>query len=197
MNEYLPWWQGALAFGALTILFQLLIARPLGVAGSWAKVLERKAEKERQAQRDAMQDSNAFLEATLAEFGEEEIDAAALDEADTDTAEKQRTAIPWAAHVVFLLSILIGAMLTAYWHGDFSVQMELSALHTQYSGGSIHIWITLLIGGLFVGLGTQMAGGCTSGHGLSGCANLAPASFLSTALFFASAVVFSLLLDGM
>lgn len=197
MGEYLSWWQGALAFGALTVLFQLLLRAPLGVSGSWAKLLDRKGEKEKEAQREAMQESNAFLEATLAEFGEQQVESAELEGSGVSTEPaSKRPPVPWLAHVLFLGSIFVGAMLTTFLRGDLAIQMELSALHTQYSGGSIHIWITLLIGGLFVGLGTQMAGGCTSGHGLSGCANMAPASLLSTALFFMSAVIFSLLLEG-
>jgi hypothetical protein len=195
MTDYLPWWQGALAFAALTILFQLLISKPLGVAGSWAKLLDRKAEKEKARQREAMQESNAFLAATLAEFGEDQVDDAGSSGA-ADTAPGKATVVPWGAHVVFLLCILLGAMITAYLRGDFHLQMELSPLHTKYSGDTLNVWITLLIGGVFVGLGTQMAGGCTSGHGLSGCANLAPASFVATALFFGSAVVFSMLLGA-
>ncbi|MEJ2440745.1 MAG: YeeE/YedE thiosulfate transporter family protein, partial [Gammaproteobacteria bacterium] len=40
-----------------------------------------------------------------------------------------------------------------------------------------------------VGMGTQMAGGCSSGHGLSGCANLSWSSLLATGIFFSTAVV--------
>ncbi|MEJ2392658.1 MAG: YeeE/YedE thiosulfate transporter family protein [Gammaproteobacteria bacterium] len=44
-------------------------------------------------------------------------------------------------------------------------------------------------GGFLVGMGTQMAGGCSSGHGLSGCANLSWSSLLATGIFFSTAVV--------
>ena len=45
-----------------------------------------------------------------------------------------------------------------------------------------------LIGGL-IGFGAKLAGGCTSGNGLSGTAALSPASLAATATFFATAIV--------
>jgi uncharacterized membrane protein YedE/YeeE len=51
---------------------------------------------------------------------------------------------------------------------------------------------TLLVGGLCVGFGTRMAGGCTSGHGLCGTSRLSKRSLVATATFMAAgiAVVF-------
>lgn len=43
-------------------------------------------------------------------------------------------------------------------------------------------------GGLALGYGARWAGGCTSGHGLSGCAAGSPDSLAATATFFAVAV---------
>jgi uncharacterized membrane protein YedE/YeeE len=49
-------------------------------------------------------------------------------------------------------------------------------------------------GGMLVGFGTRLAGGCSSGHGLSGCGRLRPVSLLATAVFFGTAVLVSFLL---
>jgi uncharacterized membrane protein YedE/YeeE len=46
----------------------------------------------------------------------------------------------------------------------------------------------LAAGGLALGYGARCAGGCTSGHGLSGCAAGSPDSLATTAIFFAAAV---------
>jgi uncharacterized membrane protein YedE/YeeE len=51
-------------------------------------------------------------------------------------------------------------------------------------------------GGMLVGFGTAMCGGCSAGHGLTGSARLFPGSLLSTAVFFGTAVAVSLLLCG-
>jgi len=41
--------------------------------------------------------------------------------------------------------------------------------------------------GLLVGFGTRLGGGCTSGHGVCGLANLSPRSLIATATFMAVA----------
>lgn len=46
----------------------------------------------------------------------------------------------------------------------------------------------ILGGGFLVGFGTAYAGGCTSGHGISGIADLQPASMLALAGFFAGGI---------
>ncbi len=44
------------------------------------------------------------------------------------------------------------------------------------------------IGGLLVGFGTRMGGGCTSGHGVCGIARLSARSIVATVIFMAVAV---------
>jgi uncharacterized membrane protein YedE/YeeE len=47
----------------------------------------------------------------------------------------------------------------------------------------------MVIGGLLVGYGTALSGGCTSGHGVCGLARLSPRSIAATAVFLAVAIV--------
>jgi hypothetical protein len=42
------------------------------------------------------------------------------------------------------------------------------------------------LAGLLVGLGTRLAGGCTSGHGVCGISRLAPRSLAATAVYLLS-----------
>jgi len=44
------------------------------------------------------------------------------------------------------------------------------------------------LGGLLVGFGTRMGGGCTSGHGVCGVARLSSRSIIATAIFMAVAM---------
>lgn len=48
--------------------------------------------------------------------------------------------------------------------------------------------VLLLVGGM-IGYGARLAGGCTSGHGISGCSAGSPESFAATATFFGVAIV--------
>jgi len=52
----------------------------------------------------------------------------------------------------------------------------------------------LVTGGLLVGFGTRLGGGCTSGHGICGLSRLSPRSLVATGAFMgvAAAVVFVL-----
>jgi len=45
----------------------------------------------------------------------------------------------------------------------------------------------LLVGGLLVGLGARLGGGCTSGHGVCGLSRLSPRSLAATGVFMAAA----------
>jgi uncharacterized protein len=50
-------------------------------------------------------------------------------------------------------------------------------------------WLIIVGGGFLVGFGTAYAGGCTSGHGISGVADLQRASFVALAAFFVGGIV--------
>ncbi len=210
MTEYWPWWLGALGLGGVSILYLLLIGRLLGVSGSWAKVVAWKENRDQLEAAEALVEDteameNALMAETLAEFGEDAIRELQAESATNEAAEPTATAslddlestTPWTAHLVFLLSMFVGAFLVAWFTGQFELRLDLSATHSRIFGSLWEVWLALLVGGMMVGFGTQMAGGCTSGHGLSGCARLLPASLLATAVFMASAVFLSLLMEVM
>jgi uncharacterized membrane protein YedE/YeeE len=51
--------------------------------------------------------------------------------------------------------------------------------------------------GVLIGLGTKIAGGCTSGNGLSGNAMASPASMVATMTFFATGIVVTLITEAL
>lgn len=55
--------------------------------------------------------------------------------------------------------------------------------------GSLPGLVMVVLGGFLVGFGTRYAGGCTSGHGITGLAALQPASLIAVVGFFAGGVV--------
>jgi uncharacterized protein len=93
----------------------------------------------------------------------------------------------------FAIGILVGGSLFALAAGgpDFHGYGWL----TQEFTGASRIWIApiLVIGGVLIGFGAKVAGGCTSGNGLSGTAALSPGSLAATATFFATAIVVTLI----
>jgi uncharacterized protein len=55
-------------------------------------------------------------------------------------------------------------------------------------------FITMIVGGFLVGFGTAYAGGCTSGHAITGLADAQPASLLAVCGFFAGGLAGTYLL---
>ena len=47
-------------------------------------------------------------------------------------------------------------------------------------------YLMIAVAGILVGVGTRMANGCTSGHGVCGCSRLSPRSIIATITFIAS-----------
>ena len=207
--QYWTWWEGALALGFFSIAFSLLTGKALGVSGSWLSIARRKddailKESAKVLEGDQDQVKDDLMALTMAEFGEDVIpETPQRREGEVEgvvAAEAQpklkQDFTPWTVHAVFLASMFIGsyiAMITTT--GEFTVTVELSALHTRIFENQGEAWLALLIGGMMVGFGTQMAGGCTSGHGISGCAQLVPASLLSTVVFFGSATALTFLMN--
>jgi uncharacterized membrane protein YedE/YeeE len=77
----------------------------------------------------------------------------------------------------FIVGLLLGPMVFLIVFGTFPAAKITGALPV------------LVIGGLLVGFGTRLAGGCTSGHGVCGLARLSRRSLAAVATFFAVAIV--------
>lgn len=198
MHDYLNWWIAGLALGGLTVVFRLLTGRALGVSGSWKKVVFWRQESRNDKTAVTLtqnqgKTANALLAATLAEFGEGALTNThtGAPGADSPATERPRI-IPWTAHLLFLLCMMLGGFIWAAYTGHLQYRFELSTLHNHITGAGWKMGLVLLTGGFLVGFGTQMAGGCSSGHGLSGCANFSFPSILATAGFFTTAVLVSL-----
>jgi len=58
-------------------------------------------------------------------------------------------------------------------------------------------WTLMVLGGFFVGCGTRLANGCTSGHGICGMARLSHRSITAVLMFMASAFTTSTAMFGM
>lgn len=74
---------------------------------------------------------------------------------------------------LFLLGVLLAPLL-------WQVFAALPAI--EFQGG----WLSLLLAGLLVGVGTRYGAGCTSGHGVCGISRLSPRSLVATLAFMAS-----------
>lgn len=186
---FLPWWLGAPALAAVSLGYFALTRRPMGVSGSFETVLDARRAREQERAAAELQADEAALrkslhEATVEQFGA--LAAPAVDE--IDDAPAAAPSLPWTAHVAFIACIFIGAFLaTAIWRGP-QLQTAPDDTYTKTIAGGWKAWAALAGGGALVGFGTRMSGGCTSGHGLSGCGRLQPGSLAATFTFVSCAV---------
>jgi uncharacterized protein len=90
-----------------------------------------------------------------------------------------------------LIGVLLGGTVFALIAGgpDFHGYGWLTA--NIHGSAQIVIVAILLLAGVLIGFGAKLAGGCTSGNGLSGTAIFSPASLAATATFFGTAILVS------
>jgi hypothetical protein len=97
--------------------------------------------------------------------------------------------------LVLLISVFLGGLIATLPSGRFALRTDMGDGYRRIvTGNPVWMVVLLFVGGALVGFGTRMAGGCTSGHGLTGCSRLRPTSLIATAVFFGAAVATSFLL---
>lgn len=87
-----------------------------------------------------------------------------------------------------LAGLLLGGFLSALTSGGWSPTWSLGRLDIVLGLSPVGKLVWMFVGGLFIGFGTRLAGGCTSGHGIFGVANLERASLVSTVSFMAGGI---------
>jgi uncharacterized membrane protein YedE/YeeE len=111
-------------------------------------------------------------------------------------------------NLLFVAGILIGGFLAARWADSPNVaiseqtRIALARLGIHDFSGlaprEIFTWsalltvkgfVSVIVGGFLVGFGTAYAGGCTSGHAISGLADLQLPSLIAVAGFFAGGLI--------
>ena len=90
---------------------------------------------------------------------------------------------------MLVAGVLLGAFLSSILSGQFSFEWIPSAWQAAVDGNVFTRWIVALLGGIVMGFGARWAGGCTSGHGISGTLQLAVSSWLAAACFFAGGII--------
>jgi uncharacterized membrane protein YedE/YeeE len=91
----------------------------------------------------------------------------------------------------FLGGLVLGGFLSAALSGGWAPFWALGIFDQQIGLGHAGKLAWMFGGGLLIGFGTRMAGGCTSGHGIFGIANLERASLESTIAFVAAGMLTS------
>jgi uncharacterized protein len=96
----------------------------------------------------------------------------------------------------FALGVAGGGLVYALLAGGPSFHGYGWLTATFHGGDRVLVGPILLVAGGLIGYGAKVAGGCTSGNGLSGTSLLSPASLAATATFFGTAIGVSFLIEA-
>ncbi len=117
-------------------------------------------------------------------------------------------------NLVFILGAVLGGYLSSTFLANpedltlsSSTIEDLESLGISFDGGLApmqlfswdslsdwHSWFILVIGGFLVGFGTRWAGGCTSGHAISGLSNLQLPSLIAVIGFFIGGLIMTFII---
>ena len=211
--SYWPWWAGAIGLALVTINYTLTTDKSFGVSSAWDRVLHWRAERRIEQAEAEFTDERELVDALAAATAEHfgtlpeapaphaaYADAPAHGHDVAPPAEESvsittRPSIPVVAQAALLISIFVGGWVAAVTTGRFKLRLDMGDGFRQIvTADRATMFGVLFLGGVLVGFGTRLAGGCSSGHGLSGCGRLQPVSIVATAVFFGTAVLVSFLL---
>ena len=201
MMAYWDWWVGALALGSITFFITCLLGADSvslvhGNESSIGKLHAKPNEATRRSRQHPttskrrswqQRNLNSALAGAASPFRRPP------DQAVESTPPPQ-TRLPMTANATLLVTILLGAFGAALINGRFKIAGDMGPAFADIVVDGPLLWPNLFVGGVLVGIGTRMAGGCSSGHGMSGCSRLQPVSLVATSVFFGTAVAVSSLL---
>ena len=89
------------------------------------------------------------------------------------------------SNILFLLGLVLGPLLYCYTKEPLTIAFNLP----DHSFTITDSYPLVIIGGLLVGFGTRLSGGCTSGHGICGIGRLSISSLIATMVFVGVAML--------
>jgi hypothetical protein len=102
--------------------------------------------------------------------------------------------IDWQALLV--VGVLVGAWFSASLSGDRTTEAGPSLWQRRFGSGHAKRFVAAFLGAALMMFGARVAGGCTSGHGISGGMQLAVSSWLFMVLFFVVGIVVAFAMYG-
>ncbi|MGM0539289.1 MAG: YeeE/YedE thiosulfate transporter family protein [Thermodesulfobacteriota bacterium] len=89
----------------------------------------------------------------------------------------------------FVGGIVLGSLFSASLSGDFQLVMLPDLWQNTFGSTPLLRWGTAFLGGVVLMFGARLAGGCTSGHGISGTLQLVLSSWIALLCFFVGGVI--------
>jgi uncharacterized membrane protein YedE/YeeE len=200
------WWLTGVSLALVMVLHWLLAGRLMAVSGRFTALVNRVRFGPPEAPSEMSQEELllALQAATAAEFGSDAVNATSgapevgcgLSVAPAPEGVGLSRPRSTGNHVAFLAALLVGGFMAAFMDGRFAFDAALASDGLRSFAGELTP-LSLLAGGLLVGFGTRMAGGCTSGHGLCGVSRFQRGSLAATATFFGAGIAVALLVSAL
>lgn len=98
--------------------------------------------------------------------------------------------------VVFLGALMIGSFASALLSGSLRIELVPGNWRNRFGGSVAKRLVASFLGGAIIMYGARLAGGCTSGHAISGGLQLALSSWVFLVVMFLSGLALSALMYG-
>jgi uncharacterized membrane protein YedE/YeeE len=109
--------------------------------------------------------------------------------------QEVKATIDWQWMLV--AGMVAGALISSLLSGDFGWQWVPARWAAAFGTSALVRVIAGLAGGILLGFGARWAGGCTSGHGISGTMQMAVSSWISAICFFVGGILMAQILFGL
>ena len=119
----------------------------------------------------------------------------AIDEDHIHRKEYYQQVVPevdWA--LTLIPGIIIGAFVSSMLSGTFQILVVPATWSAAFGNTPVLRIIVAVTGGILLAIGARWAGGCTSGHGISGSVQLSLASMITAVCFFAGGIATAMVL---
>ncbi|MEE4194072.1 MAG: YeeE/YedE thiosulfate transporter family protein [Anaerolineae bacterium] len=108
--------------------------------------------------------------------------------------EQLKLKIDW--QFMLVVGIVFGSLLSAILSKDFQLEWVPDVWAATFGTNRLFRIGAALVGGILLGFGSRWAGGCTSGHGISGTMQLSVGSWISAVSFFIGGIAMAYFLFG-
>ena len=107
--------------------------------------------------------------------------------------QEKKPEVEWG--VMLLLGVIAGAFIAAWHGGELTGEWLPPIWAARFGEGTFVLRVVAAVaGGIIMAFGARLAGGCTSGHGISGTLQLSVGSWIAVFCFFAGGIVTASLL---
>ena len=186
MTGQLNWFKGGILLG-LVFLFAVFLVKPIGVSTQFVildgviwNIFSRDLIEESADSKTGYSSKNAYLNKSGGKYA-------------------KNVANPLNYSFIFVLSMILGAFLSAKSKGPSPTKLDRVApevWRNKFGEQGFKRYLASFVGGMLVLFGARLAGGCTSGHMMSGMMQTSISGYMFALGAFLAAVPIAVIMFG-